>query len=49
MAFGSGWDALEYATLVTRIAADVEPFGIRVLGYGAVDQPRDGTKRGSTR
>jgi predicted nucleic acid-binding protein len=36
------------ATVVTRNAADFEPFGVPVLAYGERDQPRAGTKRGST-
>lgn len=36
------------ATVVTRNAGDFEPFGIPVLAYGERDQPRAGTKRGST-
>jgi predicted nucleic acid-binding protein len=35
------------ATVVTRNAADFEPFGVKVMGYG--DPPaRAGTRRGST-
>jgi len=36
------------ATVVTRNAADFKSFGVLVLAYGDVDQPRAGTKRGST-
>jgi predicted nucleic acid-binding protein len=36
------------ATVVSRNAADFEPYGVPVLAYGVVDQPRAGTKRGST-
>lgn len=36
------------AVVVTRNAADFEPFGVSVLGYGTPSQARAGTKRGST-
>ena len=36
------------ATIVTRNAADFEPFGVRVLGYGDPPPANAGTKRGST-
>ncbi|MFV2062087.1 MAG: type II toxin-antitoxin system VapC family toxin [Chloroflexota bacterium] len=36
------------ATVVTRNAADLERFGVPVLGYGRGRQTNAGTKRGST-